>query len=311
MKSVKTQRQKSVSMEILLQNAQKILKKAKIFDPILETDVLFAAVLEKTREYLYAHPNDAISPSQKRQFQRAVVLRSRHEPLAYITGRKEFYGHPFIVNRHTLIPRPETEQLIDLAVSELQTLSAANTKQIDVIDIGTGSGAIIVSLVKTLLATRHSQPVTRFYAIDASKRALMVAQENAKRLGVEQHIQFLRGNLLRPFFKRRKIQDAKYKIILANLPYLTDAEMKHLQPEVRFEPTSALLGGEDGLDIYRVFFQQLTALNQSFTAICEIAPQQKKTLSKMLKTSLPSATIDFFKDFSKRIRFIRIQNVPS
>ncbi|HLC99487.1 MAG TPA: peptide chain release factor N(5)-glutamine methyltransferase [Patescibacteria group bacterium] len=316
MKSVKTLRQKSVSTENLLQNGLKILKKAKIANPAMETEIIFAAVLGKTREYLYTHPDNTISPSQKRQFQRAIIRRSRREPLAYITGQKEFYGHPFIVNRRTLIPRPETEQLVDLALNELQTCNTSNIQYIDVIDVGTGSGAIIVSLVKTLLRTLYSEPLTRFYAIDSSKRALVVTHENAKRLGVEQHIQFLHGDLLLPYIRQvrfnqhRNIDTSTYRVILANLPYLTNAEMKHLQPEVRFEPTSALLGGKDGLDIYRIFFEQLARPEVPFTAICEIAPQQKKTLSSILKTSFPSATVEFFKDFSKRIRFVRIQNAP-
>ena len=174
----------------------------------------------------------------------------------------------------------------------------AGITNIDIIDVGTGSGAIIISLIKTLQAdnyspskifqknlggqaTNYSLPTTNFYGLDSSKRALTIAQENAKRIGVSRDIQFLRGHLLRPYFQLTKgfrIQDSGFKLIVANLPYLTTSEMKNLQPEVRYEPRQALDGGKDGLDVYRDFFKQLIKLrNNPFTAICEIAPGQKSS----------------------------------
>ena len=197
-----------------------------------------------------------------------------------------------------MIPRPETEGLVDLALEEIKKIQMAGITNIDIIDVGTGSGAIIISLIKTLQAdnyspskifqknlggqaTNYSLPTTNFYGLDSSKRALTIAQENAKRIGVSRDIQFLRGHLLRPYFQLTKgfrIQDSGFKLIVANLPYLTTSEMKNLQPEVRYEPRQALDGGKDGLDVYRDFFKQLIKLrNNPFTAICEIAPGQKSS----------------------------------
>ena len=239
-------------------------------------------------------------------------------PLAYISGFKEFYGLAFFVHKNVLIPRPETEGLVDLALKEINDIRQTGIDKIDIIDIGTGSGAIIISILKSLNDSRFKIQDSRFIAIDSSKRALAIAQENAKRLGINEQIQFLNGNLLQLYLQRLnakdsryKIQDTRFKLILANLPYLTSKEMKKLQPEARFEPRQALDGGKDGLDVYRVFFEQLAKLqNTPFTAICEIAPGQKNGFLKIVKAALPQSATEFIKDLSYRTRFASIKNPP-
>ena len=237
-------------------------------------------------------------------------------PLAYISGFKEFYGLAFFVHKNVLIPRPETEGLVDLALKEINDIRQTGIDKIDIIDIGTGSGAIIISIAKILLTTDYSLPTANFYGIDSSKKALAVARENAKRLGVNEQIQFLTGNLLQPYLKsinasNYHLPPTTYRLFVANLPYLTSKEMKNLQPEVRYEPRQALDGGKDGLDVYRVFFKQLAKLqNTPFDAICEIAPGQKNGFLKIVKAALPHSAAEFIKDLSYRTRFASIKNPP-
>ena len=244
-------------------------------------------------------------------------------PLAYISGFKEFYGLAFFVHKNVLIPRPETEGLVDLALKEINDIRQTGIDKIDIIDIGTGSGAIIISILKTFVSsqsktqdTRYKIQDTKFYAIDSSKRALAIAQENANRLGINEQIQFLNGNLLQPYLKsinasNYHLPPTTYRLFVANLPYLTSKEMKNLQPEVRYEPRQALDGGKDGLDVYRVFFKQLAKLqNTPFAAICEIAPCQKNGFLKMVKAALPHSAAEFIKDLSYRTRFASIKNPP-
>lgn len=304
------------TLPILVQKCQKDLKKAKIKLVAVECDVLLSSALGKPKEFMYTHPEYQISAGEVKKFFVNIARRARHEPLAYITGAKEFYGFLFFVNKNVLIPRPETEELVDLALNELTSVKnfLLNQHSLDIIDVGAGSGAIIISLVKILQATNYPLQ-TRLFAIDSSKRALAIAQENAKHCGVAQNIQFLHGHLLGSYFKLIKnynLPTTHYKLFLANLPYLTTSEMKKLQPEIRYEPPKALDGGKDGLDIYRSFFKQLSLLqNHSLTAICEIAPQQKKTLLKIIKASLPQSQVEFFKDAACRTRFALIKNLKS
>ncbi len=303
------------SMQDVLEHGRKILKKAKIEQLGPESELILSAAIRKPREFIYTHPEYALSRFEERDFANFIKRRAKRLPLAYISGFKEFYGLAFFVNKNVLIPRPETEGLIDLALEEIKRIQEAGIKNIDIIDIGTGSGAIILSLAKAILESRIMNDVA-FFAVDKSKKSLIIAQENAKRLGINEQIQFLRGNLIQPYLKstqrkRYKIQDARYKIFLANLPYLTSKEIKNLQPEVRYEPRQALDGGKDGLDVYRDLFKQLEKIkNQPFTAICEIAPKQQKTLLKIIKTALPQSATKFIKDLSGRTRFAAIKNPP-
>ncbi len=286
-----------------------------VVDGCRDEEILLAFLLRKDRSYLFAFPEQGLPKVTTARFRQLSQQRKSGKPLAYLIGFKEFYGLAFFVNKNVLIPRPETEGLIDLALEEIKRIQEAGIKNIDIIDIGTGSGAIILSLAKAILESRIMNDVA-FFAVDKSKKSLIIAQENAKRLGINEQIQFLRGNLIQPYLKstqrkRYKIQDARYKIFLANLPYLTSKEIKNLQPEVRYEPRQALDGGKDGLDVYRDLFKQLEKIkNQPFTAICEIAPKQQKTLLKIIKTALPQSATKFIKDLSGRTRFAAIKNPP-
>ncbi|NTU99426.1 peptide chain release factor N(5)-glutamine methyltransferase, partial [Candidatus Falkowbacteria bacterium] len=254
---------------------------------------------------------------------RLARLRSG-EPLAYILGHKEFYGLNFLVNRYTLIPRPETEQLVEEAMSRLTTSEERAT----IIDVGTGSGCIAITIAKQLKKICHSRagedPVAtngkldslplrcapagndnvKIYAIDISKRALTTAKQNAEQNGVADKIEFINGNLLKPFFDSKLIQPAFRQAgiqnsklhILANLPYLTPEQVKH-SPTIQREPKSALISGHDGLKHYRQLFRQIKKLQLSnCTILCEIDDTQGATMSALIKKELPKAKFEIKKD---------------
>ena len=304
------------AMQDVLEQGRKILKKAKIEQPSPESELILSAAIRKSREFIYTHPEYALSRFEERDFANFIKRRAKRMPLAYISGFKEFYGLAFFVHKNVLIPRPETEGLVDLALKKINDIRQTGIDKIDIIDIGTGSGAIIISILKSLNDSRFKIQDSRFIAVDSSKRALAIAQENAKRLGINEQIQFLNGNLLQPYLKsinssNYHLPPTTYRLFVANLPYLTSKEMKNLQPEVRFEPRQALDGGKDGLDVYRVFFKQLAKLqNTPFAAICEIAPGQKNGFLKIVKAALPQSATEFIKDLSYRTRFASIKNPP-
>lgn len=191
----------------------------------------------------YAHlmsPAQALEPGQAEAFERALERASRGEPLPYIVGEQEFLGRAFEVGTGTLIPRPETEYLVEAALKYLQAQDAAGERSIA--DLGTGSGAIAISLALEV-------PAARVLATDISPQALEVASRNARRHGVQKRVEFALSDAswLGP------LQGQKFAAIVSNPPYIAACDIKNLQIEVRaFEPRAALDGGADGLDVYRL-----------------------------------------------------------
>lgn len=219
------------------------LKAKKITSADLDAEVLLSHTLKKSREYLFTHPEASLSTYQLKSFRNLIARRGKHEPVAYLTSHKEFYGLDFIVNKSVLIPRPETENLVEAVIREV------GYKKWTIADIGTGSGCIAIALKKNL-------PKCKVLATDKSAAALKVAKKNVLKHQVK--IQFKQGNLLEP------IKNLKIDIIVANLPYLDD-NMKNLLKSsdskgLIYEPPMALKGGPDGYDIYRQFYKQLQQL---------------------------------------------------
>jgi len=197
-----------------------------------DAELLLMHTLERSRAWLIAHAEEELSGSQAAAYTALVSLRRKGEPIQYITGEAEFYGLPFLVTRDVLIPRPETEHLVEKAL-EL----AGRVVSPRIVDVGTGSGAIAVALA-------HKLPCVQIAAIDISSRALAVAEENAKRNGVA--VRFLLGDLLAP------VAGERFEIIVSNPPYVPTVDRDTLSVEVReYEPALALFAGGDGLDVYR------------------------------------------------------------
>lgn len=204
--------------------------------PRLEAEVLLAAVLKHDRLYFLMHGDDGLTERQESQFEALVTRRLNHEPAAQLTGHREFMGLDFLVTRDVLIPRPETENVVEAALDALDTLDTGAR----VLDLCCGSGAIGLSLL-------HERPDIRLTLSDISQKALSVAQENAKRLGLTADFVLSDGF--------EKIDD-DFEMIVTNPPYIPTAEIETLASDVKdYEPRLALDGGKDGLDFYKRLFK--------------------------------------------------------
>jgi release factor glutamine methyltransferase len=220
----------------------------KIPNPRLEADLLLANVLNLPRVKLYSEWDRLLTPAEVQSYRELIVKRVQGCPLAYITGKKSFLSWDFMVTPAVLIPRPETELLIETVHEMGRALAVDNHTSIQGVDVGTGSGVIAITLAKLL-------PGSNWCAVDISEEALRVAQENAVNLGVASRIEFIAGDLLEPLLWNTAIS-RKFDLIVANLPYIPSAEIPLLQREVHQEPKLALDGGGDGLELFRRLFSQ-------------------------------------------------------
>jgi release factor glutamine methyltransferase len=202
----------------------------------LDAEVLLRHVLDMEKSEFYLNGDDVLKIEEEKRFQELLHRRAAREPIAYITGRKEFWSLDFLVSTGVLIPRPETERLVEVALKHLE-LAGSKTR---ILDLGTGSGAIAVCLATERLAAE-------ICAVDISLSALGVARMNAKRHGVWEKVHFLHGDLFQPIEAGKR-----FHLIVSNPPYIRSGEMATLAPDVReWEPALALDGGSDGLDFYR------------------------------------------------------------
>jgi release factor glutamine methyltransferase len=290
----KNKKIKEIKLTGLLDEACSLFKTKKIEAPEMEAELLLAHVLKKNRVFIIAHPEYLVKPKEVIQFNKLVRARLAGWSSAVLLGVKEFYGLEFKVNKDVLVPRPETEILVDVILEYVKSKPEAL-----VMDIGTGSGAIITALYNNLKNKRHL-----FYASDKSNKALIVAKSNAKKYQTE--IGFLNGDLLKPYLPILKRTKPQNIVIAANLPYLKPSEMK--EPSIKKEPKSALLSGSDGLWHYRRLFHQLNYIRDAKVfLICEINPEQAEPIKKLAKTSFPKALTYFKNDYTNRIRFFILE----
>ncbi|MFA6466290.1 MAG: peptide chain release factor N(5)-glutamine methyltransferase [Patescibacteria group bacterium] len=254
-----------------------------------ELDQLMALALHKNINYIYKNPDKQINRSNILTFKKLLNKRLANWSLAKLKGHKEFFGLKFIVSSHTLIPRPDSELIVEEVLKN--TNSPAGGKQ-NILDIGTGSGALILAIAKN---NKHSATYT---ASDISIGALATARTNARKLGLKQKITFIKSNLLTSI-------TGKFDIIIANLPYLNPQQMK--EPSIKKEPRIALLSGLDGLDHYKKLLSQLPKhLNKKYLVLLEIDPSQKEAIKKEIINNLPQAKITFIKDLAANIRVAKI-----
>ncbi len=262
-------------------------KKLNSFSPVLDIELLLAKILNKNKEYLYTYPDKKLTDKQLAKFEKLFKRRSKGEPIAYILGYQEFFNLKFKVNSNVLIPRPETEILVEEVIKYVSNLKAPTS----IMDIGVGSGAVIIALAKNIKNAR-------FYGIDISAKTLNVARQNAKTHQVK--IRFCQGNLLEPLPAKIKSQSSNL-IITANLPYL-DKQEKNLLPfsstaSLKFEPKIAWDGGADGLKYFRDFFSQIKEFKLQPKAIfLEIGHQQAIAIKKLMPPTLVKYSILIKKD---------------
>lgn len=225
--------------------SRRYLKKRGITTPSLDAEVLLAFVLKWNRSRLYQKWEHVLADKEIMEFRALIVRRGKKEPVAYLTGKKEFMELELEINNLVLIPRPETELLVETALNLFDSLleSLPPFSNLQIVDVGTGSGAIAIALAKYL-------PAARIFAIDVSPDALAVAQRNANTHKVAEQVSFFQGRLLEPLEDLNL--DGKIDLIVANLPYIPTAKLSELPPEVYcYEPLKALDGGFDGLEHYR------------------------------------------------------------
>jgi release factor glutamine methyltransferase len=204
-----------------------------------DAELLMLHVLGKNKAWLLANPHEILTAKETVRYYAVVDRRLAGEPIQYILGETEFYGLPFQVTRDVLIPRPETEHLVEKVIALADGFHQSLTPQPRIVDVGTGSGAIAVALAAKLTYAGLT-------AIDLSAAALSVARRNAELNGVSKQIRFLQGDLLAP------VAEGRFEIVVSNPPYVPQGDRDGLAVEVRdFEPGLALFAGDDGLDIYR------------------------------------------------------------
>lgn len=261
-----------------------------------EVELLIAHIIKKDRLWVLTHLECELSTSQQHQITDSLQKLINGEPLSYIVGYKRFYEADFLVNQHVLIPRQETEELVDLVLDHIRGADQA----LKIADVGTGSGCIAISLAAQ--APQHS-----FYLVDISDEALQVAKKNVVNILTPENltkIHLLQGSLLDP------LRETLPQVIVANLPYLGDMVYQTMDQQVlAFEPRLALYGGIDGLDIYRQLIKEVENYynSQPFPQMWwEISPEQYDLIVKGAVSIPAGYHIDFYRDLTDRWRFVRL-----
>ncbi|HBB37975.1 MAG TPA: peptide chain release factor N(5)-glutamine methyltransferase [Candidatus Magasanikbacteria bacterium] len=261
----------------------------------LDAELLLAHVLDKPREFLIAHDDEKIGIVATWQFRKLVKKRKNGIPLAYLTGHKEFFGLDFFVNKHTLVPRPDTELMVE---EVLQEIKKTRNQEITLIDIGTGSGCIPIAIATSI---KQYNNITIF-AADISKKALKIAKKNANKHNID--ITFKHGNLLAPLHSTFCILHSEI-IITANLPYLTQTQFDE-EPSIQHEPHSALVADKQGLALYEELLEQIKTYHLTPITYLEIDPTQTSQISAIITRIFPHATIEIKKDLSGKDRVVTI-----
>lgn len=280
----------------LIKWSEEYLAKKQISTPRLDSEILLANSLSTERSDIYLNIQRSLSSIEFQKFKKLVERRALREPLHYIVGVREFWSLPFKVNHHVLIPRPETEILIEKALNILKIYYSNCTELIYVNDIGTGCGNIAISLSKEWKGLHLD-------ATDSSEKALSVAAENAVLNNVSHEIRFRKRELFGDIKNKNK---AKYDLIVSNPPYIPSDEIKTLQPEIKdYEPLLALDGGPDGLDFYRkIIARTPNYLAQNGFIIFEMGYNQGSAISGILKNKGCFSEIEITKDYSGNDRIV-------
>ena len=280
----------------ILKSAIAKLKKSEIEFPEINADTLLAYILSCDRANLYTNPDDLINDSDICKYNELIHKRASHVPLQYITKRVEFMSLDFVVDEGVLIPRPETEILVEAVIKKTDN-KLYHDRIITIIDIGTGSGNIAVSLAKNISNVK-------IYASDISREALTVANENVLRHDVTDQIHLLHGNVFEAFSSN--VKKGQVDFIVSNPPYVSKSESKNLEPElIDHEPLLALIGGEDGLFFYKQIIKDAADwIKPGGYLIIEIGETQANSIIKLMQNELHYDEIEIINDLQGKERII-------
>ena len=248
----------------LIQFGSNILREKNILSHTLDSEILLSNILKKSREEILINLDQEINEKNILKFEKLIERRAKKEPIAYILEEKEFWSKKFNINKNTLIPRPETELLVD------KLLKIFRERKISILDLGTGSGCILLSLLSEL---KNSIGV----GIDVSKEAIFVAKINRHRLNLENRAKFFKQSIM-------SVINKKFDLVVSNPPYIERNNIKNLSEDIkRYEPRLALDGGNDGLDfIKKVIYKSKEVLKINGMLALEIGNEQIKKVSKIL-----------------------------
>ncbi len=248
----------------LINVGSKLLKQKNIKSHLLDSELILSEIMNMSREKILISEDDNVSKKNISTFNKLIQRRLNNEPIAYILKKREFWSKNFFINRNTLIPRPETELLVEKVIEVLRN------KHPFILDIGTGSGCILLSILKNI-------PKSKGIGIDISKKAIDVAKKNSKNLNLHHRSKFLNKEI-------NNVYNYKFDLIVSNPPYIRSHEIKNLSDEIKkFEPRKAIDGGNDGLDVIKkVIYKSTTILKKSGILALEIGNEQYKQVSKIL-----------------------------
>jgi release factor glutamine methyltransferase len=269
----------------LLNLGSKTLKQNKIETHQLDSELVLSSLLKKQRENLLINLNRKVSKNTIDNFEKLIIRRANKEPLAYILKKKEFWSEDFFVDQNTLIPRPETELLCESVIRIFKN------KNIQILDIGTGTGCIILSILSEIKGAKG-------IGVDVSKKAIQIAKKNSNKLGLNKRVQFVNKSL-------EDIYGRKFDLIVSNPPYIKTSDIKNLSDDVKkFEPKIALDGGKEGLDVIKkVIYKSNTILKRLGMLALEIGYGQYYKVSKILKEQNFKEVL-LVKDYKNNIRCI-------
>jgi release factor glutamine methyltransferase len=276
----------------VLRGSSSYLSRAGIERPRLDAEVLLAHLLQVRRIDLYLQFERPLTDLELTKLRSTLRLRARGTPVAYLVGEREFYGLSFIVKEGVLIPRPESELVVELALAD----PVHQNRPRRVADLGTGSGCIGIAIAV-------AEPLATVDAVDISEVAVEVARDNANRLGVGDRVSILRGSWGEPLAGR-----GPYDVVVCNPPYVTSAELEELESGVReFEPSLALDAGRDGLAPYRELTPDLPKLaGPGATVLLEVDPRRAVAVAKLVVDAWPVARTRLHLDHSQRERVVEV-----